>query len=1125
MALLGVLMRAEPIASRFSLKVRHDRDYYRIFEGAHVALWDEDFSALVARLEELRKSGVSDLHAYFEERPQEVAEAVKLVRVRDVNTYAMELFEARHKKELLGALGAIFLPETEQVFLAEMIALWEGQTRFESEAPMRTLGGRRLDVLLTISWEGDRSERALVSILDISKQKASERRLETLNELARTISSDLELERIVQLVTDSATKLSGAQFGAFFYNIADESGERLTLYTLAGAPREAFERFGVPRNTAVFEPTFRGTAIVRSDDIRLDPRYGRNSPHQGMPEGHLPVVSYLAVPVTSRSGEVHGGLFFGHERPGIFTQEAEDIVVGIAAHAAIAIDNASLLRTAQIELARRKQAELNSRRFAQIVQSSQDAIVGKNLEGTITSWNPGAESLFGYTPDEIVGKPITTLFPSELEAEEADIIDKIRRGQRIEHYETVRRRKDGTLIDISLTISPVMDSDGTVIGASKIARDITERKRAEATLARRMEEQAALYSLTDRLYHGTTLLDAHEAALDAIIAALKCHRASILLFDKQKVMRFVAWRGLSESYRRAVDGHSPWTAETTDAKPLYISDVGKAELEPWLRSVVEAEGIGALAFIPLFGNGMVIGKFMAYYNGPHEFTVEDDSLAVTIARQLGLSVQRIHSEEARRRAESELHANEERERSRAAELEAIMEAVPAAIWISRDADCRAIRGNRASHGLLRLPPDANLSQSAPPAERPNNFDVRANGRVLSPDELPVQRAARGEEIRGFEEEVRFADGESRFLIGNATPLQESDGTPRGAVAAFVDITDRRRAEDSLRESEQRLQMALEAGGMGAWEWNVASGQVIWSPGLEAIHGLEAGTFGGTLEDFKRDIHPDDVDAVLAEIRDATDQHRPYHVSYRIVLADSSVRWLEAFGRCVEDSGGILKKLTGVCMDVTKRKEAEAQREILVAELSHRVKNALAIVLAIARQTFLKQRDIEQAYRSFDARVRALAQAHSRLAEAHWSGVSLEVILADELAPYRQEDGANVRIGGPPITLSPKSALSLSMAFHELATNAAKYGALSAKDGFLDVNWETLYDSLHIKWSERGGPMVMAPATTGFGRILLEKVLANDLKGDIELDYHHEGVRCSFKFPLAIAQALQPGTGH
>jgi two-component sensor histidine kinase len=100
-----------------------------------------------------------------------------------------------------------------------------------------------------------------------------------------------------------------------------------------------------------------------------------------------------------------------------------------------------------------------------------------------------------------------------------------------------------------------------------------------------------------------------------------------------------------------------------------------------------------------------------------------------------------------------------------------------------------------------------------------------------------------------------------------------------------------------------------------------------------------------------------------------------------------------------------------------------------------------------------------------------------------------------------------------------------MAFHELATNAAKYGALSAKDGFLDVNWETLYDSLHIKWSERGGPRVRAPATTGFGRILLEKVLANDLKGDIELDYHHEGVRCSFKFPLAIAQALQPGTGH
>jgi PAS domain S-box-containing protein len=192
---------------------------------------------------------------------------------------------------------------------------------------------------------------------DISRRKRNEElvrrqteRLATLNRISRTLSSDLDLERIVQTVTDEATKLAGAKFGAFFYNVAHRGGEAYLLYTLSGAPREAFERFGLPRATAVFEPTFRGTGIVRSDDIRADARYGKNAPHHGMPKGHLPVVSYLAVPVISRSGDVMGGLFFGHDQPGIFTQEAEDLVAGIAAHAALAIDNARLFATAQEEM-------------------------------------------------------------------------------------------------------------------------------------------------------------------------------------------------------------------------------------------------------------------------------------------------------------------------------------------------------------------------------------------------------------------------------------------------------------------------------------------------------------------------------------------------------------------------------------------------------------------------------------------------------------------------------------------------------------------------------------------------------------------------------------------------------
>src|SRR3954470_662515 len=168
------------------------------------------------------------------------------------------------------------------------------------------------------------------------------RTLETLNRVGRTLAAELVLEKTVQEVTDAATELSGAEFGAFFYNVTNDAGESYLLYTICGAPREAFAKVGMPRNTAVFAPTFGGEGLVRVDDITKDPRYGKSAPHHGMPKGHLPVRSYLAASVVSRTGEVIGGLFFGHSRPGVFTERSERLVSGIAAQAAVAIDNARL---------------------------------------------------------------------------------------------------------------------------------------------------------------------------------------------------------------------------------------------------------------------------------------------------------------------------------------------------------------------------------------------------------------------------------------------------------------------------------------------------------------------------------------------------------------------------------------------------------------------------------------------------------------------------------------------------------------------------------------------------------------------------------------------------------------
>jgi signal transduction histidine kinase/CheY-like chemotaxis protein/PAS domain-containing protein len=185
--------------------------------------------------------------------------------------------------------------------------------------------------------------------------------LASLNATNLALASPTDTETIVQTATDAATLATRAEFGAFFYNVVKPSGEQYMLYTLSGVPRAAFSKFPMPRNTAVFAPTFTGEYVMRSADITQDPRYGHNAPHKGMPEGHLPVRSYLAVPVKSRSGEVIGGLFFGHPDVGVFDEESERFAAGIAAQAAIALDNARLYadlkRSEENEKAARASAE------------------------------------------------------------------------------------------------------------------------------------------------------------------------------------------------------------------------------------------------------------------------------------------------------------------------------------------------------------------------------------------------------------------------------------------------------------------------------------------------------------------------------------------------------------------------------------------------------------------------------------------------------------------------------------------------------------------------------------------------------------------------------------------------
>ncbi|WP_134142977.1 response regulator [Paraburkholderia sp. BL6665CI2N2] len=331
------------------------------------------------------------------------------------------------------------------------------------------------------------------------KLREESRTLEILNRVGSTVAAELDLSRAVQIVTDAATELTGAAFGSFFYNVLDQKGGSYMLYTLSGVPKEAFEQFPMPRNTAVFAPTFQGEGIVRVDDITLDPRYGHNAPHRGMPEGHLKVRSYLAAPVQSRSGTVVGGLFFGHPEPGVFTERAERIVAGIAAQAAIAIDNARLYQAAQIEIAERTKAQsalrdLNETLERRVIETvadrdrlwelSEDLLVVADIEGGLQRVSPSWSTALGHDMHWLMSRSYVDLVhPDDVETVRTHLAELRRTGVPV-RYENRFRRIDGTWRWVAWTLA--LDPDTARIHG--VGRDVTADK--ETTEALRHAEEA-----------------------------------------------------------------------------------------------------------------------------------------------------------------------------------------------------------------------------------------------------------------------------------------------------------------------------------------------------------------------------------------------------------------------------------------------------------------------------------------------------------------------------------------------------------------------------------------------------------------------------------------------------------
>jgi PAS domain S-box-containing protein len=326
----------------------------------------------------------------------------------------------------------------------------------------------------------------------------------------------------------------------------------------------------------------------------------------------------------------------------------------------------------------------------------------------------------------------------------------------------------------------------------------------------------------------------------------------------------------------------------------------------------------------------------------------------------------------------------------------------------------------------------------------------------------------------------------------------------------------------LLESERRRTLALAAGQMGSWDWDVVRGECAWDEGQCRIFGVDPRCFAVTPENVRALMHPEDIARLEQALRRISADAQSYQTEFRVRRPSGELRWCIGTAAATLDARKRVVRVSGVTVDITERKLAEERQVLLAREVDHRARNALAVVQSIVRLT--RAEGIDDYMVAVEGRIRALSRAHMLLSRSRWEGADLHKLVEEELAPYRTED-ESVAAVGPPTVLQPATAQALALALHELATNAAKYGALSAAAGKVRLNWELEPDRLVLQWTETGGPPVSAPCSEGYGTRVIGASIERQLGGRAAFDWRPQGLHCVLSLPRAAGKTpALPGEG-
>ncbi|MEA1834906.1 PAS domain S-box protein [Methylobacterium durans] len=721
---------------------------------------------------------------------------------------------------------------------------------------------------------------------------------------------------------------------------------------------------------------------------------------------------------------------------------------------------------AQMELRRslREQAEqrlLHER----ILDSAADyAIVATDPQGRVTRWNAGAERVLGWMEAEMLGRAVEAIFTPEdraggrLKTEMA--LAREHGGAADERWHL---RKDGTGFWATGEMMPLRSETGELVGFLKILRDRTEQRAAEAALQASELRYRSLVEVSPQVvWFG-------DAAGNVTYCNAYWYDYTGLPPGETGE---ASWMGaIHPDYREVTRGR--WLAAAGSGRPY--------EVEFPLRRAD--------------------GQYRWFLSRAQP--VRNETGAVT--SWVGTSLD-IHD---RRQAEEELLKAQE-------QLRLAVEATGTGIF-DYDLVTDTLTWDVRTRSFFGLGPDAPVTYEV--------YLSRVHPADLDQADAAVRAALDPAGSGSYDIAYRTVapeDGVERWVSAKGQTLFH-DGRPIRLIGTARDITESRRAEQVLRETEERYRLASRATNDAIWDWNLVTNHVLWNEALQTAHGHAPDAVEPTGDWWIDHIHPDDrarIDTSIHAVIDGTGT--VWTDEYRFLRADGSYAHILDRGYLIRDEHGRALRMIGAMLDISERKRAEEHQRLLTGELQHRVKNTLALVQAMAAQTFRNAGDLEAAREAFAARLISLGHAHDILTRSSWTEAPIAEVVDGALAVHRSGAATRIRASGPAVLLSAKPALSLALALHELATNAAKYGALSNEVGSVDLRWHVVHEGeaprFCLTWSEQGGPPILAPPSRrGFGSRLIERSFAAEVGGEVRLTYAPTGLTCRLEAPLASMQ--------